>query len=107
MEGVGYPPQTTKNMSKNIIRKSKPKKDIGNLNNKEFGCELDPSNNLCLAEDRDKGQQAYYKGSKMKYMDYMQEVSDRIDRNKKGKGADNIGLFGGVSFDKDGNIIKS
>ena len=97
------------NMSskKNIIKKSKPKKDIGNLNNKKFGCELDPNNNLCLAEDPNKGQQAYYKGSKMKYMDYMQEVSDRIDRNKNGKGADNIGMFGGVSFDEDGKIIKS
>ena len=73
-------------MSENIIRKSKPKKDIGNLNNKEFGIHLDPNNNLCLAEDQDKGQQAYYKGSKMKYMDYMQEVTDRIGRNKKGKG---------------------
>jgi len=93
-------------MSENIIRKSKPKKDIGNLNNKEFNMELDPSNNLCLAEDSDKGQQAYYKGSKMKYMDYIQEVGDRIVRNKKGKGADNLGFFGGVSFDKNGKIIK-
>ena len=92
---------------KNIIKKSKPKKDIGNLNNKKFGCELDPNNNLCLSEDSNKGQQAYYKGSKMKYMDYMQEVSDRIDRNKNGKGADNIGMFGGISFDEDGKIIKS
>ena len=53
--------------NKNIIRKSKPKKDIGNLNNKDFGVELDPSNDLCLAEDADKGQQAYYKGSEMSY----------------------------------------
>ena len=93
-------------MAQNIIKKSKPKKDIGNLNNKKFGCELDPSNKLCLAEDKDKGQQAYYKGSKMKYMDYMQEVSDRIDRRKKGKGSENLGFFGGVDFDKDGNIIR-
>ena len=92
-------------MSKNIIRKSKEKKDIGNLNNKDFNIELDPKNDLCLAEDKDKGQQAYYKGSKMKYMDYMQEVSNRISRNKKGKGADNIGIFGGINFDKNGNII--
>ena len=90
-----------------MIKKSKPKKDIGNLNNKEFGCELDPNNNLCLAEDPDKGQQAYYRGSKMKYMDYMQEVGDRIERRKKGKGADSLGFFSGVSFDKNGNIIKS
>ena len=84
---------------------SSNKKDIGNLNNKQFGCQLDPDNKLKLVNDKDKGQQAYYKGKKIKYMDYMQEVSDRIVRNKKGKGADNIGMFGGVSFDKNGNII--
>ena len=33
------------------------------------------------------------------------EVTDRVIRNKKGKGAENIGMFGGVSFDKNGNII--
>ena len=81
------------------------KKDIGNLNNKEFGCELDPDKKLKLVRDDDKGQQAYYKGKKIKYMDYMQEVADRVIRNKKGKGAENIGMFGGVSFDKKGNII--
>ena len=80
------------------------KKDIGNLNNKDFGVELDPNNNLKLVNDKDKGQKAYYKGKPMKYMDYMQEVSDRIIRNKKGKGADNIGLFAGVNFDKNGRI---
>jgi len=92
---------------KNIIKKDRPIKDIGNLNNKEFGCELDPDKKLCLTEDKDKGQQAYYKGSKMKYMDYMQEVTDRISRNRNGKGVENIGFFGGVNFDKNGKIIKS
>ena len=81
------------------------KKDIGNLKNKEFGCALDPDKKLKLVRDDDKGQQAYYKGKKIKYMDYMQEVTDRVIRNKKGKGAENIGMFGGVSFDKKGNII--
>ena len=81
------------------------KKDIGNLNNKEFGCELDPDKKLKLVRDDEKGQQAYYKGKKIKYMDYMQEVTERVIRNKKGKGAENIGMFGGVSFDKKGNII--
>ncbi len=84
---------------------SKKKKDIGNLNNKEFGIELDPSNNLSLHNDSEKGQQAYYKGKKMSYLDYMNEVGERINRGKKGKGVDNIGIFGGVSFDKNGNII--
>ena len=82
------------------------KKDIGNLNNKDFGVELDPNNNLKLVNDKDKGQKAYYKGKPMKYMDYMQEVSDRIIRNKQGKGADNIGMFAGISFDKNGKITK-
>tara|TARA_R100000742_G_C4258332_1_gene76202 strand:+ start:658 stop:918 length:261 start_codon:yes stop_codon:yes gene_type:complete len=82
------------------------KKDIGNLNNKEFKCELDPSNKLKLVEDKDKGQKAYYNGKPMKYLDYMQEVANRVERNKKGKGADNIGMFSGVSFDDNGNIIK-
>ena len=82
------------------------KKDIGNLNNKDFGIQLDPSNNLKLVEDKDKGQKAFYKGKEMKYMDYMQEVSDRVIRNKNGKGADNLGMFAGVSFDKNGKITK-
>tara|TARA_Y100000592_G_C5455266_1_gene311047 strand:- start:461 stop:751 length:291 start_codon:yes stop_codon:yes gene_type:complete len=89
---------------KNIIRKSKPKKDIGNLNNKEFGVELDPDNNLCLSEDADKGQQAYYKGSKMAYTDYINEVGHRINQGKKGKGTSNIGTFAG--FGK-GTLKKS
>tara|TARA_R110002012_G_scaffold286879_4_gene478813 strand:+ start:3769 stop:4035 length:267 start_codon:yes stop_codon:yes gene_type:complete len=85
---------------------SNNKKDIGNLNNKTFGCQLDPDKKLKLVENKDKGQQAYYKGKKMKYMDYVQEVSDRIERNKKGKGVDNIGIFSGVSFDDKGNVVQ-
>ena len=81
------------------------KKDIGNLNNKDFGCELDPNNNLKLVNDKDKGQKAYYKGKPMKYMDYMQEVTNRIERNKNGKGADNIGVFAGITFNNKGKII--
>ena len=71
------------------------KKDIGNLNNKEFGVHLDPKDDMCLEEDSDKGQQAYYKGTKMKYLDYIGEVGSRIKRNKNGVGADNVGIFFG------------
>ena len=85
---------------------SKDKKDIGNLNNKEFGIELDPSNNLSLHNDAEKGQQAYYKGKKMDYLDYMSEVGERISRGKNGKGVDNIGSFSGLSFDENGNILN-
>tara|TARA_Y100000401_G_C8319385_1_gene224379 strand:+ start:1554 stop:1838 length:285 start_codon:yes stop_codon:yes gene_type:complete len=94
-------------MAENIIKKNKPKKDIGNLNNKDFGVTLDPNNDLCLSESGDRGQEAYYKGSKMSYLDYIGEVGARIDKNKKGKSLDNIGMFSGISFDKNGKIIKS
>ena len=73
----------------------KQNKDIGNLNNKEFGIELDPSKDLHLSEDKDKGQQAYYKGSKMSYMDYIAEVGSRVKSNKTGKGITTIGSFAG------------
>jgi len=82
------------------------KKDIGNLNNKKFGVNLDPKNDLCLTQSGDRGQEAFYKGTKMKYLDYIGEVGSRIEKNKKGKTLENIGLFAGVEFDKDGNIIK-
>jgi hypothetical protein len=39
-------------------------------------------------------------------MDYMQEVGDRVQRNKEGKGVENVGVFSGVNFDENGNIIK-
>ena len=87
------------------MKKNKPKKEIGNLNNKVFNCELDPTNKLELYEDKEKGQQAYYKGKKIKYMDYIQEVGNRVKRNKNGKGADNIGVFAGITFNNKGKII--
>jgi len=87
------------------MNKNQPKKEIGNLNNKVFNCELDPTNKLELYEDKDKGQQAYYKGQKMKYMDYIQEVGNRVKRNKDGKGADNIGVFAGITFNNKGKIV--
>ena len=83
------------------------KKDIGNLNNDVFGCELDPQNKLKLVEDREKGQKAYYKNQPIKYMDYISEVGQRVQRNKDGRGADNLGFFNGLNFDKQGKIIKS
>ena len=86
--------------------KDKDKKDIGNLNNKVLGCELDPENKMNLVEDKEKGQKAFYKGEPMKYMDYIQEVGDRVKRNKEGRGIENGGKFAGVSFDKNGKIIK-
>jgi|TARA_R100001443_G_C3353474_1_gene177353 hypothetical protein len=83
------------------------KKDIGNLHNVfNSGIDLDPENKLSLNTDKEKGQKAFYKGKPMKYMDYIQEVGDRIKRNKEGRGIENGSKFAGVNFDINGNIIK-
>ena len=86
--------------------KDKDKPDIGNLNNDVFKCELDPENKMKLVEDKEKGQKAFYKGKPMKYMDYIQEVGDRVKRNQEGRGIENGSKFAGISFDKNGKIIK-
>lgn len=85
----------------------KEKKDIGNLNN-AFGVDLDPTKQLKLVNDKEKGQQAYYNNQPMKYMDYIQEVGKRVKDNKDGRGKclHRIGMFGGVSFDSNGKIIR-
>ena len=80
------------------------KKDIGNLNNKDFGVELNPKKDLCLVEDSKKGQKAYYKNKEMSYTDYICEVGDRISKAKKGKGLGDVGAFAG--FGK-GTLKKS
>ena len=77
------------------------KKDIGNLHNAlGTGVDLDPQKKLELHQDKEKGQKAYYKGKPMKYLDYIGEVGNRIERNKKGKGADNVGTFAGFGNGK-------
>ena len=85
----------------------KEKKDIGNLNN-AFGANLDPTNQLKLVEDEEKGQKAYYNGQPMKYMDYIQEVGTRVKAGKEGRSKclHRVGIFGGVSFDANGKIIN-
>ena len=83
------------------------KKDIGNLHNVlNSGVDLDPANKLTLHTDKEKVQKAFYKGKPMKYMDYIQEVGDRVKRNKEGRGIENGSNFAGVNFNKHGQIIK-
>ena len=84
----------------------KNKPDIGNLNNDVFKCELDPESKMKLVEDKEKGLKAFYKGKPMKYMDYIQEVGDRGQRKKEGRGIENGSKFAGVNFDKNGRIIR-
>ena len=50
-----------------------------------------------------------YKGQKMDYDTYVDELEDRATRNQQGKSitSNSIGLFGGVNFNEDGKIIKN
>tara|TARA_R110000824_G_scaffold55828_3_gene153511 strand:- start:27 stop:314 length:288 start_codon:yes stop_codon:yes gene_type:complete len=56
------------------------------------GAELDPNKELCLIEHETKGQEAYYKGKKMPYMDYYAELADREIKVNNGKGANSLSL---------------
>ena len=80
------------------------KKNIGG--HKLGSVDLNPNNDLLLSAEGEKGQEAYYKGKKMNYMDYYSELDDRIRKKKQGKSITNIGMFSGVNFDKNGKIIK-
>ena len=83
------------------------KKDIGNLHNVlNSGVDLDPANKLSLHTDKEKGQRAFYKGKPIKYMDYIQEVGERVKRNKEHRGIENGSKFAGINFDITGKIIR-
>ena len=73
------------------------------------GIDLDPNKDFTLIEDDTKGQEAYYKGKQVPYLDYMGELAEREARTNGGKDTyrkSSIGTFSGVSFDKNGKIIK-
>ena len=73
------------------------------------GVDLDPHNDLTLIKDDVKGQEAYYKGKQIPYLDYMGELAEREAVTNGGKDTyrkSSIGTFSGVSFDKKGKIIK-
>jgi hypothetical protein len=84
-------------MSKKVIvKKDQPK--INDGGHKPFGVDLDPNNDLCHVTNKEDGScKAYYKGSKMKYDDYISELENRVDRNSKGKSitTQSIGTFSG------------
>ena len=72
------------------------------------GIDLDPNKDFTLIEDDAKGQEAYYKGNQVTYLYYLGELAEReavtngvTDTYRK----TSLGVFGGVSFDKNGKII--
>ena len=74
---------------------SNNRKNIGGT--KLFGMDLDPNKDLCLVEDKEKGQKAYYKDRPMKYLDYYEELANRETKLEQGKdaGGTSAGIFSG------------
>ena len=74
-----------------------------------MGVDLDPTEDMQV-DIKDNGDcEVKYKGGKMDYDHYIDELEERANNKQKGKSisARAIGLFSGVSFDKKGNIIKN
>ena len=62
------------------------------------GIDLDPNKDLTLIEDKEKGQEAYYKGEHISYLDYFGELAEREVKTNEGKDvyrSTSIGVFGG------------
>ena len=97
-----------KNMSKKTKKLKKNAKNIGGTV-LPTGIDLDPNKDFALIKDDVKGQEAYYKGKQIPYLDYMGELAEREAKTNGGKDVyrnASLGLFSGVSFDKNGKIIK-
>ena len=96
-----------KTMTQIINKKKQSFSEKNNIGGHSLGgVDLDPNKDLLLSAEGEKGQEAYYKGKKMDYMDYYSELDDRIQKKKRGKSITNLGVFAGVNFDKNGKIIK-
>jgi len=61
-----------------------------------FGVDIDPNKNLVHNTNEDGSHDAYYKNSKMRYGDYINELEHRFHKKNQGKDyTSSIGLFGG------------
>tara|TARA_Y100000593_G_scaffold50076_1_gene94395 strand:+ start:820 stop:1074 length:255 start_codon:yes stop_codon:yes gene_type:complete len=76
---------------------------------KILGVDYDPKGDMKVDIKPDGDCEVKYKGSKIDYDTYVDEIEDRATRKQQGKSlsANAIGIFSGVSFDKDGKIIKN
>ena len=62
-----------------------------------FGVDIDPKKDLVHNTNEDGSYDAYFKGSKMRYGDYINELEHRFHKKDQGKDfcSRSIGLFGG------------
>ncbi len=75
---------------------------------KILGVDFDPKGDMQVDVKPDGDCKVKYKGSDMDYNTYVDELEDRATRNQQGKSITNsIGMFSGLSFNKEGKIIKN
>ena len=75
---------------------------------KILGVDLDPKGDMEVDVKPDGDCSVKYKGSNMDYDTYVDELEDRANKNQRGKSMVNsIGMFSGISFNKEGKIIKN
>ena len=73
-----------------------------------MGVDYDPKGDMVVDVKDDGDCDVKYKGQKMDYNSYVDELEERADRHQKGKSitTPSIGMFNGVNFDENGNIMK-
>ena len=71
------------------------------------GVDYDPNNDMVLDPKSDGDVSVKYKGKEIGFDNYIDEMEERVTRRSEGKSIKkSIGLFSGISFDKNGKIIK-
>tara|TARA_R110002012_G_scaffold18657_1_gene68210 strand:- start:359 stop:604 length:246 start_codon:yes stop_codon:yes gene_type:complete len=71
------------------------------------GVDYDPKNEMVLDPKSDGDVSVKYKGEEIGFDNYIDEMEERVTRRSEGKSMKkSIGLFSGISFDKNGKIIK-
>ena len=71
------------------------------------GIDLDPHNDFTLIENDTKGQEAYYKGEQVPYLDYMGELAEREAITNGGKDDYRKTSLGSLSGFGQGTLKKS
>ena len=75
---------------------------------KIMGVDFDPKGDMVVDVKDDGDCDVKYKGQKMDYNSYVDELEERANRHQQGKSitTSSIGMFNGVNFDENGNIMK-
>ena len=76
---------------------------------KIMGVDFDPKGDMVVDVKDDGDCDVNYKGQKMDYNTYVDELEERANRHQQGKSitTSSIGMFSGLDFDEEGNIVKT